>query len=86
MQRRRADRARIGLDVVEADAAALVQAHSQQTAPLRRRADALALLGADAGGDELQDLAVLVDHRDRAVARVEQLGGLVDHLLEQGVE
>jgi hypothetical protein len=63
-----------------------VQRDAQQPVTGGWRADSVALLIRHTGGDELLDPALLVDQRDGAVARVEQLVGLVDDLLQQRVQ
>lgn len=81
-----ADGAWVPVDLAHAQALPLVQADPQESPPARRLADPLALLLAQAGGQEAVDVAHLVDDGDRTEAGVEELAGLIDDLLEDGVE
>lgn len=81
-----ADRAWILADVVHPQALPLAQRHSEEAASDRRIVDQGASAGIDAGGEEGLDASALVDHGEGAVAGVDQLPGLLDHLLQDGVE
>ena len=87
MVRRKADRARVVGDVVEAKRLRVVDQGAEEPAAVRRVADELLSLLVDPGDHELlQSKAALIDHPERRVRRSGQLGRGLHDLLENRVE
>ena len=69
-------------DVRDPDRLRVVDQIAKQALAVGKRADLVPLAGGDTGGHELDEVAVLADHTQRAVAGVRHLDGEVDNSLQ----
>ena len=79
---RKAGALRVPGEVGDAQRPAVVERDAEQAPSDRRRADRRALVGIDPRGEERNDAAGLVHHRERAVIRGDEHPGLVDDDLQ----
>ncbi len=87
MTGREADRARIRVEVVEPQVASVSDQRAEDAAAARKLPDRSPRLVVDAVGDEaLQVRAARVDHAQRDVSRLRQVGGALDDPLQQVVQ
>jgi hypothetical protein len=84
--RREADRARIGRDVGKSQRLPFFDQRAQDAAAVRGGADRFTLLGGDAGGDELHEIAVRADDAKGPVPGVGDLDRKLDDALEYGFQ
>ena len=84
--RRKAKRAHIAGKVRQPHRALNVPEVLEEPRPLRPTHQFPALVGREAGGDEVFGLSCLVDRHDRPEAGAGQDAGAVDDLLEDGIE
>src|SRR5438552_3561431 len=81
-----ADRSRITRQIGHAQALTLLEHHRQQSVTHWRRADQRPLFGCDTRRDKGVDAARRRRDGQRTVAGVEQIGGVVDYLLQDDVQ
>src|SRR5204862_6217201 len=87
MPGRKADRARILADLVEAQRPRVADQHAEDAAARRQVADLPPRLRVDAGGDEaLEARAAGIEYAESGISGTRQRGRGLDHLLEHRVE
>jgi len=83
---READVARIVRDALQAQGLGIPDENAQDPLADRERSDCLALLGRDAGRDEVQEPAVRTDDSQGSVSRIRQFDRQLDDPLQHYVE